>query len=248
MITQAPEQYDLAAMHARRRELSLRHIRGHGVEIGALHQPLWVPPHAQVTYVDRMGVEELRQQYPELAALPLTPVGRIDNGETLATFPDHSLDFIIANHMLEHCENPIGTVRSHLAKLKPGGILYYAIPDKRKTFDLKRPLTDFAHLEADDRDGPAASREAHFREYAALVENAPPGKPLESRVRQLMSINYSIHFHVWDAASFRLFIERLRERLGFAVDVLEENQMEVVAILRKGTAPRTPWWSRLFGR
>lgn len=251
-MTAAATAVDLGRMHARRRELAARFLRGSGVEIGALHQPLWVPPNVQVTYVDRMDVARLREHYPELAALPLTRVDRIDDGETLATFPDGSLDFVVANHMLEHCENPIGTVRRHLAKLRPGGVLYYAVPDKRKTFDVRRPLTDWAHLEADDRDGPAASREGHFREYVALVENAPPGEPLEARVRQLMAMNYSIHFHVWDAVSFREFVEKLRGRLGFTVEVLEENEMEVVTVLRKGGGSaagrvRGGWWRRLLG-
>lgn len=235
---------DLGRMHARRQELSARFLRGQGVEIGALHQPLWVPSRAKVIYVDRMDVSALRQHYPELASLPLTRVDRIDDGERLGTFADGSLDFVIANHMLEHCENPIGAVRNHLSKLKPGGVLYYAVPDKRWTFDVRRPLTEWSHLEADDRDGPAASRLGHFREYVELVENATPGEACEQRVRQLMEMNYSIHFHVWDAASFADFIERLRRKLGFAVEVLEENQIEVLAVLRKAESLARRLWRR----
>lgn len=243
-------------MHARRKVLSERFVAGDGVEIGALHQPLWVSGSARVKYVDRMTVEDLRKQYPELAGYNLTTVDRIDDGEKLSTFAAGSLDFVIANHMLEHCENPIGTIRSHLSKLKPGGVLYYAVPDKRFTFDVNRPLTDWEHLLRDDTEGTAWSREGHFREYAALVHNAHPGEEMESEVKKLMSINYSIHFHVWDAESFRSFIDRTRERIGpgsFEVDVLEENEMEIVAVLRKprekGLGGRLgAMWSRLVGK
>ncbi len=44
-----------------------------------------------------------------------------------------------------------------------GGILYYAIPDERNSFDIDRPLTEFDHLVADDADGGVASRLEHFR-------------------------------------------------------------------------------------
>ena len=45
----------------------LRELASYGIEIGALHHPLPVPPEARVRYVDRMPVSELRRQYPELA-------------------------------------------------------------------------------------------------------------------------------------------------------------------------------------
>ena len=105
-----------------RAQLAAEFLRGGGVEIGALHQPMPVPPGAGVTYVDRMTVEDLRAHYPELAELPLTPVDVVDDGERLETFADESIDFLVANHFLEHCENPIGTIETHLRKLRPGGV------------------------------------------------------------------------------------------------------------------------------
>ena len=105
-----------------RGQLAAECLRGGGVEIGALHQPMPLPPGAGVTYVDRMTVEELRAHYPELAELELTPVDVVDDGERLATFEDESVDFVVANHFLEHCENPIGTIETHLRKLRPGGV------------------------------------------------------------------------------------------------------------------------------
>src|SRR5438874_668148 len=46
-------------------------LQGSGIEIGALHRPLRVPDTVQVQYVDRYSADDLRQPYPELAALPL---------------------------------------------------------------------------------------------------------------------------------------------------------------------------------
>ena len=140
-----------------RREFADRFLAGSGLEIGALHLPLKTPPRAKVRYVDRMSVDDLRSEYAELAEWDLTPVDVIDNGELLTTIPDGSQDFVIANHFLEHCEDPISTIGTHLSKLKPGGVLFYAVPDKRYTFDCRRPVTPLDHMVADHDHGPERS-------------------------------------------------------------------------------------------
>jgi len=225
----------LSRMLEARRRLSDTFVAGDGIEIGALHQPLALGPRARVRYVDRLPVEQLRRHYPELADYGLVDVDIIDDGEVLSTLPPASLDFIIANHMLEHCENPVGTLRNHLAKVVPGGILYYAVPDKDQCFDRPRMLTTFEHLLADDRDGPAASREAHFREWVTLVNRELDPAQAAEQMRQLMQMNYSIHFHTWDAASFQDFLARVGEFVAdrFSVEHYAQNNAEIIAILRK---------------
>ncbi len=93
----------------------------------------------------------------------------VDDGERLDAIDDASQGFLVANHMLEHCENPLGTLRNHLRKVAPGGWLFYAMPDMRCCFDSVRPLTRFDHLVADDADGGRGSREGHFLEWAKLI-------------------------------------------------------------------------------
>lgn len=215
--------------------MSARYLSGRGIEIGALHSPLWVTPRATVTYVDRMDVDGLRRHYPELAGSELCRVDAIDDGERLLGFPDGTLDFIIANHMLEHCENPLGAMRNHLARLRPGGVLYYAVPDKRFTFDADRPLTDFDHLVRDDREGPAWSRRSHFLEWSRFVDKATDDAGAEARARHLMEMNYSIHFHVWDEERFREILRGAHAYLGgsFRVEWLEQNENELITVLRQ---------------
>jgi SAM-dependent methyltransferase len=228
-------------MLARRRAVSARYLAGDGIEIGALHYPLWTDPaRARVRYVDRLTVPELRAQYPELAAYDLVAVDVVDDGETLRTFADASLDFIVGNHMLEHCENPLGTLRSHLQKVRPGGILYYAVPDKRMSFDIERPLTPFAHLVRDDREGPEGSRVGHFREWAELVNKHRTPEARDANVRELLAKNYSIHFHVWDADAYADFLDRAREYLGggFRIEHLAQNDTEIITVLRRDAAAR----------
>jgi len=93
----------------------------------------------------------------------------LDDGESLSTIEPASQDFIVANHFLEHCENPIGTIENHLGKLRPGGILFYAVPDKRFTFDYPRDVTPLEHMISDYEHGPEGSRSEHFDDWARLT-------------------------------------------------------------------------------
>lgn len=147
---------------ARRRQIAFHYLRGDGIEIGALHQPLPLPRRTRVRYVDRMAIPELRAHYPELRDCALVRVDVIDDGEVLGTVPDTSVDFLVANHLLEHCQDPIGTIASWLRVLRPEGILYMAVPDKRHTFDRDRPVTPLVHLIRDHREGPEWSRHSHL--------------------------------------------------------------------------------------
>ncbi len=220
----------------RRIELAARFLAGEGIEIGALHAPLPVPAAARVRYVDRLDAAGLRGHYPELAGLALTAVDILDDGETLDSIADGSLDFIIANHMLEHCENPLGAIRNHFRKIRAGGVLYYALPDMRFSFDNKRPLTPMAHFVADDRLGPAQSRDGHFEEWVRLVDGVTGEPAVREAAQRLKRIDYSIHFHVWDFDSFLYFVDLVREHntgLEFDWSHIELNHNEIISVFTK---------------
>jgi SAM-dependent methyltransferase len=217
-----------------RSELARHFIRGSGLEIGALYCPLDVPLEARVTYVDRMTVEELRRHYAELADVDFTPVDVLDDGERLTTVPDESQDFIIANHFLEHCEDPIGTIGSHLRKLKPGGILFYAVPDKRYTFDFRRPITPLEHMISDHEQGPQHSRREHYEEWVRVVQDET-GPGAEDQACELEATGYSIHMHVWTEAEFLELMLYCRRRFAnaFEIEAFARRSLEVVVVLRK---------------
>lgn len=222
-----------------RQELASQYLQGSGLEIGALHNGLWVPRGVRVQYVDRMSVADLRRQYPELNGHPLIEADILDDGEKLATVSDGSQDFIIANHFLEHSQNPIGTMERHLQVLKPNGILYLAVPDKRWTFDVRRPLTPLEHLVRDYEEGSDWSFEDHFREWVELVEKQTDPDLVDERVRQLIAMNYSIHFHVWTQWALVELLLDLRRRLAIAFEIetvvlnRRRSFAESIVILRK---------------
>jgi SAM-dependent methyltransferase len=237
-----------------RAEFAARYLFGEGLEIGPLHQPLAMPPHVRVRYVDRMRTEELRREYPELAEWDLTEVDVVDDGESLSTIAAESQDFIVANHFLEHCENPIGTIETHLGKLRPGGILFYAVPDKRYTFDFRRPVTAIEHMLEDYEHGPERSRSEHFQEWARLVidEESPSAGSAEQaaseewvaeKARALEEAAYSIHMHVWTQAEFLQLILACRERFddAFEIEAAARRAIEFIVVLRKqGPLPAPP--------
>jgi SAM-dependent methyltransferase len=219
-----------------RTRIADRYLSGDGIEIGALHNPLPVPRSARIRYVDRLPVSELRAHYPELEQEPLVQVDILDDGERLGTIADSSLDFVVANHFLEHTQNPVGTLLNAFRVLRPGGVLYLAVPDKRHTFDRDRPVTPFDHLLRDFHEGPQVSRRDHFEEWARLVERVPEDE-VPRRAEQLMDQNYSIHYHVWTQREMRELLTAIRDRvdLDFDVELMERIKHEVVFVLRKGT-------------
>jgi predicted SAM-dependent methyltransferase len=221
------------SVHVARRAVANRFLRGEGIEIGALHQPLEIPRAARVKYVDRMSVPELRRQYKELEQARLVDTDIIDNGEVLATIGDTTQDFVIANHFLEHCQNPFLTFQNLFRVLKSGGILYLAVPDKRFTFDRDRPCTTIDHLMRDFSEGPDWSRRQHFEEWSRLVNKRTDERLVEQEVADLLGMNYSIHFHVWGAAELVELIATSQRRFHFETELFLRNGMESIVILRK---------------
>lgn len=218
-----------------RRRLGDRFLEGTGVEIGALHQPMELPPGVEVRYLDRLSTEQLRTEYPELADLPIVEVDIVEDGEDPRSIPAGSLDFVIASHVIEHCEDPIGTLKNWTRILRPGGVIFLVVPDRRRTFDRGRPPTSVDHLLDDHRHGPERSRLGHYREWARLHERYASGDELDEKARQLMAQGYRPHFHVWTATEFRDSVASIFEAEGMALEIAgsARNFREFVVVLRR---------------
>ncbi len=218
-----------------RAAIANKYLKGDGIEIGALHSPLKVPPSVRVKYVDRMTTPDLRKQYPELNALNLVDIDITDDGERLDSIQGSTQDFVIANHFIEHCQNPLMTLSNMFRVLKQDGILYLTVPDKRFTFDIDRPVTPLDHIWRDFEEGGEWSRRQHFEEWVRLVNKVEDTAEVEKRVDELIGIDYSIHFHAWTQLEMLEFILALNRKLGlrFDVEFLFKNGEECIFILRK---------------
>ena len=196
-----------------RGDIAGRYLRGDGIEIGALDIPLQLPARARVRYVDRKDMAGLRADFPNLSDRAFVDVDVVDDGERLASFAAGSVDFVVANHMIEHTEDPIGTLEAHVRVLRTGGALYLAVPDRRRTFDAVRSRTPLAHHLRDHEEGPAWSRRDHYRDWVRLVERFDEAD-VEARAAQLAAEGASIHFHVWELEDFVTLVAHCREALG----------------------------------
>jgi predicted SAM-dependent methyltransferase len=222
---------------ATKRQRLARWLRGQGIEIGALHRPLEVPASARVTYVDRLPEPVLRSHYPELSNETFAPVEVLGSAEDLSAFEPDSVDFVIANHLLEHLEDPIRALKEFHRVLRRDGVLYLALPDPRITFDRDRQLTELDHLLDEHRQGPAMNRKAHYLDWAQNVDKDPQA---EVRARQLDEMDYSIHFHVWRPDTFLEFLQAAKRAAGLEFELAafappespEDN--EFILILLKG--------------
>ncbi len=217
---------------ARREELAIHYLRGDGIEIGALHRPLRVAGATRVRYVDVMSREDLLVEvegtYDDPDAVVVTDV--IDDGETLARFEEKSVDFVIANHVLEHVEDPVATLKNWVRVLRPGGVLLLTLPDARFTFDERRPRTTVEHLLRDHAEGPSVSRREHFEEWARIVEDLP-SEHVAERVAQFEQERPRLHFHVWELDGF---LELLRAiELPAQLEAAQAVEPEFSVVLRR---------------
>jgi SAM-dependent methyltransferase len=231
-IDRGSEDFELTA----RQGLARKFLRGSGIEIGALQRKLELPPACRIRYVDRMHLADLLNHYPEMRQFPLQAPDLVDNGEQLSTIAAGSLDFLVANHFFEHSENPLRTLKNFLRVLKPHGILFMAVPDKRYTFDAGRPSTNFDTIRASYHSGARSDREHLYGEWVEFVEmNTGPER--QSRVAALLQENYSIHFNVWSADELLSFLLQARQEfaLPFNISSVVCSDNETIVLLERAS-------------
>ncbi|QTD44861.1 methyltransferase domain-containing protein [Ottowia testudinis] len=237
--------------------IAIEYLSGQGIEIGAFASPLKVPGNTKVAYLDRYQPDQMEG---ELNVAGLTPKDFgfdpaalivpdiVDDGESLSKVGDLTQDFVIANHVLEHFENPIKGFKNMLRVLKHGGILYLALPEMQHSFDRIRRPTPFEHVWRDYLEGPAWSRKQAFDEFArvfvdnGMAKNLFPQKSGDERVAfesyvasELERANFSIHFHAWRMIDMVDMFVKLKDQLGIAyqIELIKANGDEVIFIFRK---------------
>ena len=129
----APERHPLAMLRSR---LPARAL---GLEIGAHTKP----------------VAGLSPYYTDAVANFVGTAGRVDFLADARTLPlaDDTLDYLCSSHVLEHLPDPLAALHEWHRVLRPGGLLYLVVPDKRLSFDAPRPLTPPEHLVRDFIEG-----------------------------------------------------------------------------------------------
>jgi SAM-dependent methyltransferase len=229
-----------------RRELAWRFLRGDGVEVGALQNPLPVPEPARVSYVDRLPLADLRAHYPELRDQNVVDPSIIASGEDLGPIPSASQSFVICNHVLEHMRDPLCALSEWIRVLAPGGVLFVSVPNRNNPHDRLRPVTSFDHLLDDERERGRKGSDADTASFFEWAHSAHAidmsAEEQDHHARELIAQDYSIHFHVFDRRLFELVLGHACTSAGGTVVELLESELdgytEHIAIVRKEGAGR----------
>jgi SAM-dependent methyltransferase len=209
-------------------------IYGKGVEIGAGSRPWPIPAAARCHYGDVLDEEELKTYHGSTDVV----AGARLNAQTMEGIPQDSLDFVISAHVLEHLHNPLGALIRQLQCLKRGGVLLFAVPDKRHTWDKDRPVTTLEHLEADCLDDGASTLLEAYVEHLTYVHPLLTGvtlspEQISTQARGDMERLHEIHFHTWTTESLNMMLQQLgraqRAIIYGPTLVVNEN----IAVIRK---------------
>lgn len=140
---------------------------------------------------------------------PDSPAGSqyILEATNLASIDSDSRDFVLSSHTLEHTANPLKALGEWKRVLKRGGILVLVVPERKGTFDHKRPVTSLAHLIMDLQRDTSEADLTHLPEILALHDliRDPLAGSLEAFTdRSTRNLeNRGLHQHVFDPTLVR---------------------------------------------
>jgi SAM-dependent methyltransferase len=155
---------------------------------------------------------------------PNKPDGQqhIAEATDMGKLPSDTYDFVLSSHMLEHSANPILALSEWKRLLKNNGILVLLLPDKKHTFDHRRPTTTMEHLIADFDAGTKEDDLTHLPEILALHDlkrDPEAGDMAAFKARSMRNFeNRCLHQHVFD----RQLAVDLVEHAGLQVEAVEE--------------------------
>jgi SAM-dependent methyltransferase len=212
-----------------------QHLRGKGIEVGgptAMFGPgKELPVYPLLGSLDNYGFHALdgdfeygermgRSHFCDSTTLPLA---------------DSSCDFVLSSHMLEHVANPLKALMEWRRVLKPEGYLLLVLPDGRRTFDHRRPLSTLEHLISDYRRDINEDDPAHVAEALKLTDTKhwtfPQGWREWQDVYARNAEHRQIHQHVFDAA----LADAAVRLAGFAVLALERLfPINIVVFAQRG--------------
>lgn len=216
-------------------------LSGHGIEIGALHQPAIIPEHCHIEYCDAASREETIKFFPELNVNDLVPVNHISDLDTngLALFEDNRFDFVILNHVIEHVANPINVVAELFRVTKPQGLVVLSAPDKEFCFDKPRALTPYEHVLEEYQNNTTEITDEHYIDFLKGVHPEVFQRSPEMIQNSINSVRKRReHAHVWDSASFTEFMAKTFELLSIQADcrflsLADQNQFEYFSVWEK---------------
>jgi len=212
--------------------MAKKFCRGSGLEIGCLHTRLNVD--ANVRIVDFQDTETLRKNYkddPNVNIDDIWPVDIVTNAWDLSKVSDNSVDFVMSSHVLEHLPNPGTAIKEWLRVVKPGGIVFFIVPDMRYTFDSKRKLTPVSMLiEKYNLKTDKVPYEA-YEEFVTMVDSHT------NKSKEYITGAYenqdNIHVHTFTEDSIIEFCNIIKDIMGFKIIEHKKPDMHINVALMK---------------
>jgi SAM-dependent methyltransferase len=177
-----------------------------GLEIGAHTIPVaGLSPYYTDAVADYTGVAGRVDFLADARALPIR---------------DGALDYLCSSHVLEHLPDTIASLHEWHRVLRPGGLLYLVVPDKRYTFDQPRATTPVDHFLHEFHEGTTeADTAAHIDEFVfqtkwSILSPNPAADPApqqaaarESYLRELSHGRpIDIHYHTFTPDSLQALL------------------------------------------
>lgn len=240
-----------------RRESFDKHIQvdtARGLEIGPYNRPMVRKSEGPIVYMDYLSRADHVAADPEvdfLDEIPETDIIIKDND--YQKYTSLTFDYIIANHVAEHAPDFIGFLAMLSSMLKPNGILFMALPDKKFSFDRFRANTSLAHLLSDHLISPEMSMKEHLIEDLIYYDRTSTGRPhdLSSRLtiaevkkKMTQTPHYGLHCHVFQSETIlETVLNPLTQLNCMGLSVLEfseahaERGGEMIILLQKKELP-----------
>ena len=119
-----------------------------GLEIGPCHAPMIAKGEGDVAYVDYATTEEIRRDWIKTTVAPdqMHEVDVVWGDRRLSDAVPEPVDYVVASHVVEHAPDLVAWLGEIREVLKPGGMLGLAVPDRRFTFDLLRPVSTLGEV------------------------------------------------------------------------------------------------------
>jgi SAM-dependent methyltransferase len=157
------------------------------------------------------------------------PAGRqyILDASNLSEIATATYNVVMSAHNLEHLANPLKALLEQKRILRPLGVLLLTVPNKRMTFDHRRPTATLQHL-LDDlaRDTPESDL-SHLEEILRLHDlqrDRQAGDLNRFRKRSMNNFqNRGLHQHVFD----EVLVREMLQHLGFTVVFTDVSDIHI---------------------
>lgn len=222
-----------------RNDFASRYIVNDGYEIGAQNSPLICKNAKKILYIDYLSKKESSQKYhiPEDECVDVDIIADANN---LDSIPADSASFIIANHVLEHCPNPIGTLLGWLRILQTRGILFLTLPNyKSNEFDFEKTPATISHLVSDFERSKHNENitDEHIFEHIQIIDSIDPDntKLFQQRYKAIVESNLHTHYHVFNKESVLDLLRVIHQQTPIQlVNTFSfDNSIELLFIIKK---------------